>query len=230
MSPYALLDPTVRLADAFVSAVSHLLTWPGGGWSVVVSVVLLTVAVRAALLPLALRALRGERARASLLPEVEQIRRRRAGDPARAAREVSEAYRAAGVSQLAGIGPSLLQLPFLATLYRVVVVPTVGGHPNVVATASVLGGPLSAHWPVLLSGAGLLSTSGLCLALVLVALVVTASVASAQAGSRSAGRLGRLLPFATVGFAVLAPVGVGFYLVASTAWSAAERALLPRFA
>ncbi len=65
-----------------------------------------------------------------------------------------------------------------------------------------------------------------------------ARVSSRQMAARSAAsdevglapRLVRLMPYATVGFAVLSPLGVGFYLVVTTAWSAAERALLPRLA
>jgi YidC/Oxa1 family membrane protein insertase len=240
MSPYSLLDPAVRLADTLVVAVSHALTWPGGGASVVAGVVVVTLLVRACLLPLALRGVRADRARTALRPELERIRKRHAGDSARIASETAQAYRSAGVSPFAGVGPALLQLPVLATAYRVVVAPTVGGHPNVVLSASVLGGPLSAHWPVLLSAAGLASPAGLGLALLLAALTGIAWVSSRQlaaraaaagpAGAGLAARLGRLTPYLTVGFAALSPLGVGFYLVVTTGWSAAERALLPRFA
>jgi YidC/Oxa1 family membrane protein insertase len=252
MSPYTLLDPAVRVADAIVVAVSHVLAWPGGGAAVVLGVVALTLIVRAALLPLALRGVRADLARTALLPELERIRRRHAGDPTRIARETTEVYRRAGVSPLAGVGPALLQLPVLATLYRVVVAPTVGGHPNVVLSASVLGGPLSAHWPVLLSSAGLLSGAGAGFAALAVALLAIAWFASRQAKARqvaaavlaattapttvAAGasgwlaRVGRWAPYGTVVFAALSPVGVGCYLLVTTAWSAAERALLPRLA
>ena len=38
----------------------------------------------------------------------------------------------------------------------------------------------------------------------------------------------RLLPFGTVLFALVAPVALGIYLVTTTAWTVAERRLLPR--
>ena len=240
MSPFTLLDPAVRLADAIVVAVSHILTWPGGGASVVAGVVIVTVLARAALLPLAVRALRAERARAALRPELARVRERWGADRARLAEETAQVYRRAGVSPVAGLGPALAQLPVLATLYRVVVVPTVGGHANAVVSASVLGGPLSAHWLVLLAAAGPASAAGAGFAVVLVLLLATAWVSGSQAAARAAqpgstgstasARISRLLPFATVAFAVLSPVGVGFYLVVSTAWTAAERAVLPRLA
>lgn len=240
MSPFTLLDPAVRLADSIVVAVSHLLPWPGGGASVVAGVVVMTLLARAALLPLALRAQRAERARTALRPELALLRERFGADRARLAAETAQVYRRAGLSPAAGLGPALAQLPVLATLYRVVVAPTVGGHANVVLSASVLGGPLSAHWLVLLAAAGPASAAGAGFVVVLALLMATAwvsgrlaaarAVAAGTPSSGAAARLTRLVPYATVGFAVLSPVGVGFYLVVSTAWTAAERALLPRLA
>jgi len=240
MSPYALLDPAVRLADSTVLAVAHLLTWPGGGASIVAGVVLVTLAVRACLLPVSIRALRAERSRGALAPALARLRRRHSTDPVRLRAETARLYRDAGVSPLAGVGPALAQLPVLATLYRVVVAPTIGGHANLVVSASILGGPLSDHWPVLLSSAGLTSTAGLGFVVVVAALLATAALSSRQAAVKvsaagsarttTGARVARLLPYLSVAFALLSPIGVGVYLVVTTAWSAAERALLPRFA
>jgi len=238
MSLLAVLDPFVGVADLVVVSVARLLPWPGGGVSVLVGVAVVTVVVRAALLPLSLRAARVQRARARLAPELRELRRRWAGDRARLAAETANLYRRAEVSQVAGIGPALVQLPVLATLYRVVVAPTVGGHPNVVLSASVLGGPLSAHWLTLLSAVGLVSPAGAALAAVVVVLATLGwlsgrqSAARAEAGGAStamSARVARLLPFTTIAVALLSPLGVGFYLVVSTGWTVAERALLPRW-
>jgi YidC/Oxa1 family membrane protein insertase len=252
MSVYALLDPAVHAADGSVVAVAHALAWPGGGASVLAGVVALTVLVRTALLPVALRSVRAQRARAQLQPQLRQVRQRWAGDRARLAAETAAVYRKAQVSQLAGVGPALAQLPVLATLYRVVVAPTVGGHANLVLSASVLGGPLSAHWLTLLSAAGLVSPAGAGFVAVMVALGLIAWLSGRQAAARAAAvgagagadggagagaqaaalsaRLTRLVPFTTLGLALLSPMGVGFYLVVSSAWTLAERAVLPRLA
>jgi YidC/Oxa1 family membrane protein insertase len=40
----------------------------------------------------------------------------------------------------------------------------------------------------------------------------------------------RVLPFATVALAALVPLAAGLYLLTTTAWSAAERALFHRLA
>ena len=64
--------------------------------------------------------------------------------------------------------------------------------------------------------------------------------ARAAGGAREAGglagtggapaALARVLPFATVAVAAFAPLAAGLYLVTSTAWTLAERAVLGRFA
>jgi len=239
MSVFAVLDPVVGVADTIVVSVAHLLPWPGGGASVLVGVAAVTVLVRAALLPLALRAARAQRAAAQLQPQLRQLRLRWAGDRARLAAETARLYRGAEVSQFAGIGPTLAQVPVLATLYRVVVAPAVGGHPNVVLSASVLGGPLSAHWITLLSAVGVASPAGAGLATVVVVLAGLAWLSGRQGAARAgaggaptgvmSARLARLLPFTTIGVALLSPLGVGFYLVVSTGWTVAERALVTRW-
>jgi YidC/Oxa1 family membrane protein insertase len=40
----------------------------------------------------------------------------------------------------------------------------------------------------------------------------------------------RVLPFATVAFAALVPLAAGLYLLTTTAWAAAERAVFHRLA
>jgi len=45
-----------------------------------------------------------------------------------------------------------------------------------------------------------------------------------------AGFLLRILPFATVAFAALVPLAAGLYLLTTTAWAAAERAVFHRLA
>lgn len=241
MSPFALLDPAVRLAYSFVTSVAELLPLPSGA-AAVCAVALLTVLVRTALLPLAVRAARADRARRAVAPAVDKLRKKYRDDPARLTKEVSQVYRDAGTSPLAGMGAALVQLPVVSTVYRVVVVPTIAGHPNVLLAANLWGVPLSVHWPQVLAAAGLVSGPGLLLVLLLGTLTGLAWVwsrqlsaqtpepADAPPGLAAAARIGRLAPFATVAFAAFSPLLVGTYLAVTTAWSVGERALMPRFA
>lgn len=239
MSPYDLLDPAVSLAHALLTAIAEAVPGPVGGPALALAVVILTVLVRAAMLPLAVRTVRAERARAALAPELARLRTRHAGDRERLARELLAAHRAAGVGLLGGLGTALVQLPVVATLYRVVVVPTVAGDPNVLVGAVVLGAPLTEHWPQVLLGAGALGPPAAALAVLLLALGVVAHLSSRQQAARLAAAAPttapvpgaavlRWLPYGTVAFAAAAPVAVGLYLLSTTAWTVAERAVLER--
>lgn len=246
MNPYALLDPAVAAVHHLVALISTHLPWTGGP-AVATALVLVSLGVRAALLPAAVRSLRVERARAALAPQLAELRRRHGGDPSRLLAETSRTYREAGIRPTAGLLPALMQLPVLATLYRLVVVPTVAGHPNLVLTSQLFGAPLAAHWPEMVAATGLLGPGALGFAVLMVALSALAVVSSRDVARRAVSttqpqaagaggsappaamtRLLRLLPFGTVVFAVLAPVAVGIYLLVGTGWTVAERRWLPR--
>ena len=237
MSPYDLLDPAVSLAHTLLTAIAEAVPGPVDGPALALAVVVLTALVRAAMLPLAVRALRTERARAALAPELARLRRRHAGDRERLSRELLAAHRAAGVGLLGGLGTALVQLPVVTTLYRVVVTPTVGGDPNVLVGAVVLGAPLTEHWPQVLLAAGVLSPPAAALAGLLLALAAVAYASVRQQAARTAAlqtpalpgaALLRWLPYGTVAFAAAAPVAVGLYVLSTTAWTVAERAVLER--
>jgi YidC/Oxa1 family membrane protein insertase len=245
MSPYELLDPAVHVAYLAVTGLASLLPHqitPGD--RIALALVLVTWAVRAALLPLVISAARARKAVAAVAGEVSRLQRCHTDDPARLGRELRKAYRDAGVSPFAGFLPTLAQLPVVSTMYRLVVVPVVAGRPNAVLDAVSLSVPLGGHWPGLLAAAGASSPTALTLAGLLLTLTALAWVSSRQIAraatassmtgtpnqdrsAATAARLIRLLPFATVGFAVITPPAVGLYLLASTAWTVAERAFIP---
>ncbi|HEX8496455.1 MAG TPA: membrane protein insertase YidC [Actinomycetales bacterium] len=242
MSPYDLLDPAVTLAHSLLVTLADAVPEPTGGVAVALAVVALTLLVRAAMLPLAVAGVRADRARRALAPELARIRHRCGTDRERLTAETLAAYRAAGVSPLVGVGPALLQVPVVSTLYRVVVASTVAGGPNLLVGMVVLGAPLTAHWPQLLASAGLVSAPAAAAVTVLVVLLLLARASAAQQAARAAealadgaapqpaaaARLISLLPYATVAVAVVTPVAVSLYLVTSTAWAITERAVLPR--
>ncbi|MFF3864907.1 YidC/Oxa1 family membrane protein insertase [Micromonospora sp. NPDC001898] len=89
-----------------------------GGAATAVAIVLFTVAVRLLVSPLTLAQVRGERRRAVLAPQVRDLQRRYADDPARLRSELFGLYRSAGASPVAGCLPALLQAPFFLIMYR----------------------------------------------------------------------------------------------------------------
>src|SRR3954454_9157075 len=147
MSVLSLLDPAVTLIHTGLTALAAGLHPVLGGAAVAVALVLVTVLVRAALLPLAVSVLRAERSRQALAPELARLRQRHANDPSRLARELQAAHQNAGVSPLAGLWPALAQGPALFVIYRLCKLPVIGGVPNAVLAANLFGAPLAAHLP-----------------------------------------------------------------------------------
>jgi len=245
MNPYALLDPAVVPLHHLLVLLAGLVPAADPGLRFAAALVIVTLAVRAMLLPLSIRALRAERVRAALAPRLAALRRRHANDPRRLLAATSALHREAGVSVGGGLLLALGQLPVVATVYRLVVVPTVGGGPNLLLAAHLFGAPLAAHWPEVVAAGGVLAPGALALVVLFGALVALAVLSSRDVAARAvqaaagpgAGtgpdaaavtRVMRLLPFGTVAFALIAPTAVAVYLLATTAWSVAERRLLPR--
>ncbi len=82
-----------------------------------IAIIVLTIAITAALLPLTLRQLKSMKARLALQPEVTEIRRRYAQD-LRAQYEATQVlYKQHGVSTAASYLPLLIQLPIFTGLY-----------------------------------------------------------------------------------------------------------------
>jgi YidC/Oxa1 family membrane protein insertase len=228
---FAVLDGAVRVAYDLVTGLTSALHPLTGGLSAALAIVVFTAGVRLALLPLSRRQAAAGRARLRLAPQVEKLRERHRDDPLRAHQEMTALYRAEGTSMFAGIGPALLQLPVFTVVYRLFLSPAVGGHANLLLAHTLFGVPLGRRW---LLSAGAFGPHGLVFLglFALLALVAWWTSRRMYAGQTPpAGPLGpvlRLLPFGTVAVAAYVPLAAGLYLLTSTAWSAAERAVLWR--
>ncbi len=242
------LGVPVDAAYHLVSGLTGILTPALGGLAAVAAIVVVTMAVRLLLMPLSLRALRGQAAQARLAPQLAALRQRYGKQPERLQREMAALYKREGTSMFAGFAPLLLQWPFLSVMYLLFRSPTVGGMANTLLTHDLFGVPLGAHW---LSGAGLASAqgvvfvglfallAGLCWLSARLGRLMTAQAtgispapgAAAAAGAAgSPGLLVRTLPYLTVVIAAFAPLAAGIYLLTTLAWSLAERMLYSRSA
>jgi YidC/Oxa1 family membrane protein insertase len=95
----------------------HNLGVPGAiGWAIVV----LTLVVRALVIPLYRRQLVSQRRMQLLQPEVKEIQRRFKGDSLKVRTAQQELFKERGVSPLAGCLPLLLQMPLLFIMYSVI--------------------------------------------------------------------------------------------------------------
>lgn len=215
------------LIDAPVAGAYHLVTALTAVVPPAVAIVILTVAVRAALLPLAISAARSVRARARLAPQAGKLQRKYAEDPERLLRETSAMYRREGVSLTGGLLPVLAQAPFFVVLYQLFVRATIGGQANVLLTHTLLTAPLGQSWIGVAGTAGLLSVPSAVFA-GLVALLVLVAWWTSRRLPAGTPALVRLLPFGTVVFALFTPLAAGLYLLVSGTWTAGERLALAR--
>jgi YidC/Oxa1 family membrane protein insertase len=228
---FSLFGVPVDAAYHLVSGLTGILTPVLGGLAAVAAIIAFTMAVRLLLLPLSLRALRGQAVQARLAPQLLALRQRYGKQPERLQREMSALYKREGTSVFAGFAPLLLQWPFLSIMYLLFRSPTVGGTPNTLLNQELFGVPLGTHW---LSGAGPASAqgavflgafallAGLCWLSSRLGRLMSAQGAAAQ-GAGGSGLLVRALPYLTVVIAAFAPLAAGIYLLTSLAWSLAER-------
>ncbi len=234
------LNAPLGVAYDLLFTLAHLLAPLPGGLATAAAIVIVTVAVRLLLSPLSFTALRGQAGLTALQSRVAELRARYGHQPDRLQREIAALYQAQGGTLLAGCLPLLIQLPFFSVLYRLFLSRTVAGRPNALLAKNLLGTPLGSHW---LTGLGPLSVHGLVFiglfALLALACLAVARISKsaarsgpvadgAAAASGLAGLLGRVLPYLTVVIAAFVPLAAGVYLLTTTAWTAAERAVWGR--
>jgi YidC/Oxa1 family membrane protein insertase len=210
-----------------VELVQHLLTFLDtairpllGAESAWFAILLLTVLVRVALLPLAIVQARGARAQLALQPEIAALRRRYPKRPEQLQAALRDLYRERGVSPLPGCLPLILQLPVMWVVYRVVRASAFGGAFFGVPLGTAL---VAAPPPVLLALLGVLAVTA-----------VLSTLRSGRAASAVPGPSGepvplltRLLPFAVLPVALWLPLAVVVYLAAGNLCSLAQQALPP---
>jgi YidC/Oxa1 family membrane protein insertase len=220
------------LFDVPVRGAYHLVCWldsvsrPFLGQSATAcAIVLCTVCVRLLLLPLSRAAVRGERARAAMMPRLTELQRRHAGDPGRLRRELADLQRDTGTTVFAGCLPMLAQLPFFWVLYRLFSMSLVAGQPNSLLAGNLFGLTLGTHWPVLTASPVFFALAA---ALAVVAWFSSRWQARHTPVDAPGGRWLRLLPYASVLTAAIIPPATGLYLLTTTTWTVIERALLRR--
>ena len=226
------LGAPTGVAYHIVSGLAQFLTPLPFGLATAAAIIVVTLGVRLLLSPLSLLAYRGQARISALQPKVAELRRRHASQPDRLQQELTALYRAEGGGMLAGCLPMLLQLPFFSVMYRLFLSKTVAGRPNALLARHLLTTPLGSHW---LAATGVLSLHGLVFlglfAVLAVIAFLTARAARNATGAQEAalGVLGRILPYSTVIVAAFVPLAAGLYLVTTTGWTAAERAVLRRW-
>lgn len=196
----------------------HFMSLPAG---VPVAIVLFTVLVRLLLHPLSRAAVRGEKARSTLMPRITELRTRYPHDPERFRQEFAKLQSENG-SLFAGCLPLLAQLPFFWVLYRLFSASVIAGHPNVLLAGTLFGAPLGAYWPLVTATPVFVGLA------VLLGVVAWLQVRRTTGAPNGASILPRLLPFGTIATAAFVPLAAGLYLLTTTTWTVVERMILLR--
>lgn len=232
MSLPDLLGPLRAGVELLLATFHSLLGGGPSGLAWLAAVALLVVAVRGALLPLAVRQFRSAARMRTIAPEAAALRGRYRGrtDPkAREslARETAELYRRHGVHPLASFLPALVQLPILLALVQALEHATHASGTAALAgfaAAVALGAPLAAT--ALTGGVPGAVVGGALLVVTAAAQMLTQHLASGDAAV--GGRLLLLLPLATAASGLLFPIGVTAYWACSALWTLGQQVVLPR--
>lgn len=236
-------------AYALVEGLTALFLPIAGTAAAAVAVIVLTLLVRTALIPVGISQVKAEWSRRRLAPRLQALQRKYKKNPQLLQQKTMALYKAEKTSPFAGMLPALAQAPVLSLVYALFLRSTVDGHANALLTEHLFGVPLGtsfvhlvttgAPWPGMAVYAVLFATMAATAWLSRrTALRLALPTASAQhpatrptdAAAPLANLTGFLswLPFITVVFAAFVPLAAALYLATTTAWTLLERALLRR--
>ena len=237
---FAPIAAVLDAAYSVVTALAHLLEPFAGSASAAIAIVLITLALRTALIPVGISQVRAEFTRRRIAPRLQEIQKKYRKNPELLQKKMMELYAHEKTSPLAGMLPTLLQAPVLSIVYGLFILPTVNGHSNALLTEQLFGASLGT------SLGHLLTTGAFSLDLLVYAglLAVIAAVAftqrrvamrfAAPLPETTAPAMARLnawlswLPFITVVFASIVPLAATLYLTVTTTWTLLERVILRR--
>ncbi|HCJ48123.1 MAG TPA: preprotein translocase YidC [Microbacterium sp.] len=223
-----LLDLTSR---GLLALISLLTPWTGA-FAGAVAIMLVTLVVRAALIPAGVAQAKADQARLRLAPRLRELQTQYRGDRERLQRETMELYRSENVSPFASCLPILIQAPIVGLLYAMFIHPSLAGHANELLSQTLLGVPLGTS----LLHAVSTGTADLATWLVIGCLVLTIAAVGEitrrvfrvePVDGMPVGVLGAL-QFATAVVAAFVPLAAGIYLLTTVTWTLGQRLILRR--
>lgn len=246
MDIYA-FPPIAAILDAAYGALTGLadLLQPlAGSAAAAAAVILVTLLVRALLIPVGISQAKAEQTRARLAPKLREIQKRHKKNPERLQRETMQLYKDENTSPFAGCLPVLLQAPVVGILYSLFLRTDIAGHANDLLTHDLFGVSLGTSLvSMLTTGPFSLPTLVVYAALIVIMIVVAeitrrvfrptpvdgSPVSSSEMLSSPAMlRMMSALHYLTAVFAVFVPLAAGLYLTVTVAWTLVQRVLLRR--
>lgn len=230
--------PVAALLNLTYGALMTLSSWLEpltGASAATAAIVLMTLAVRAILVPAGVAQAKGEQARARLAPRLRILQQRFRSDPERLQRETMALYRDERVSPLAGCLPVLAQAPVVGLLYAVFLHPMLAGHTNALLTATLFDVPLGHSLAGLVTAGTVDPTSAAVFGALILLIAAMGEVTrrvfrpapTPGAASPAIAALG-FLSFASAVVAAFVPLAAGVYLAVTSVWTLAQRVVLRR--
>lgn len=236
--------PIAAVLDGAYTVVTTIASWLtpiAGGASAAVAIVLITILVRALLIPVGRAQVRAEFTRRRLAPQLQALQRKHGKNREVLQRKTMELYAREKASPFAGCLPTLAQAPVLSVVYGLFILATIAGHPNLLLAERLGGVPLGTSLVTLIGSAqplpGVL-VFGALLAIIATTAWLSRRVALAFAAGQTTDAVppalqnvsGALswLPFITVVFAGVVPLAATIYLSVTTTWTLTERVILRR--
>lgn len=242
----------VEAAYSIVTWLSQILEPLAGANGAALAVILLTVTVRALLIPVGLSQVRASITRQRIAPKLKEIQTKHKKDPQVLQQKTMELYKEEKASPFAGCLPVLAQVPVLMAVYGIFIQTTIAGHPNELLAHTFLGVPLNTSLMKLISSGDLTLTSGIIYGVIVVVIAVVAQFSRsllmsatpptpapapkpAASGDQptmpdltKVTRVLSFMPFMTAVFATYVPLAAALYLMTTTTWTLCERLTINR--
>src|SRR4051794_10407636 len=229
-----IFQPLIDVAEAILRFYHDTI---GVGWGF--SIVLLTVTVRLAILPLTFKQVRSMQAMQRLQPQMKELQKRYKDDRQRMNEELMKLYQEHQVNPLGSCLPLVLQLPFFLSLFylqqsegfRALVRDTggslgvLGGGGNLDTAQALTGGEKFLFIPDLTVA----PTGGVLVALVLIYICTqlgSSTVSAMAMTDKNQKRLMFALPFVFVPFIINFPAGLLVYWITTNTWTIGQQLLI----
>ncbi|KIP92146.1 preprotein translocase subunit YidC [Microbacterium sp. MEJ108Y] len=234
--------PLTFLLDAAYGALaglSSLLEPLAGASAAALAVVLVTLLVRALLIPVGVSQAKAEQTRARLAPRLRELQRRHKKNPERLQKEMLELYRSENTSPFAGMLPVLAQAPVVGILYTLFIRPDIAGHANDLLTHDLFGAPLGTSLVSAVFGGTATPETLLVFGALIAVMIAVAEITrrvfrpapvddDSPLNSPAMQRVTSALHYLTAVFAVFVPLAAALYLTVTVVWTLVQRMLLRR--
>ena len=216
---FFLLQPFVDLAEAIIKFFAETV---GFGWGL--SIVFLTLTIRAATLPRSLKGIKSMRRMQLVAPELKEVQEKYKDDRERQQREMLALYKKHGVNPLASCFPFLLQIPFFIAVYELLRsdvfnedVISSGAGEGFLFVDSIIQKPEGAEMWILMV-----------LFVVTTVLTFLYTTATTQTTSGPQRYIFLALPLLFAPFIATQPAGLGIYWITTNIWSLGQQVVVQK--